>query len=1798
MYCEGCLRSLAFPEMNHRRQDIQRPHAKTCAWITRHPLYITWLKEGSGILWIKGRPGSGKSTLMEFLLREFEKQALYQESIQLSFFLHGQGTILQKSRLGMYRSLLHQLLLSAPTAQAEFRHAFQERSTSQGDPGKDWSWHTNELRAFFITAIEHVTKTRPVNIFVDALDEANDGPDDQNSMHQIVSDFHEISDLLRRKELQCTICFSCRHFPMVAGNQGRDIYIENENLADISVYVCDELHRRLSMTEIEKQYLLELQDTIVEGSQGVFQWAVVAVPLAVRCYYEGSLPSEIRQVLAGVPRGLWDVYEHILGEVIDKRYYQQTLRLMRCVSLSERPLTVTEVCFAMSLQDSEIFDSESAFAELEIPTHNVMVRRIISLSGGLIEAKQHEKGQILQFIHPSVKDFLVRDGLGFLDMTSRSKAIGQGHHQLSLICANYIRIAKIDNLDKSDAQSVKAQLPFVDYATKYWFLHAEKAEIRGLPQDYLIRYSQYYPRILEHWVRFYTILDYYNYSGRRPEKSSTILHIASSASLLSVVEGLLSTHPDLEQMDSSGNRALHYACRWGHTKLVKVLLDAGAMVEAENSSKCTALERAAANGHEEVVELLVEKRAEINKQTGYTGNALYGAAAKGSTTIVRRLLDHKANANAQGGQYGNALQAAACEGHQAVVQLLLDSGAEVNAQGGQYGNALQGAAYRGDQAIVQLLLDNKADINAQGGQYGNALQAAASKGYQAIVQLLLDNKADINAQGGEYGNALQAAASKGYQAIVELLLGDETSLSDSSEAISVASDASAIFSTVASLSSKSSISSIIHEAIEQFARIIIGEEDLKDKYEIAVSRCTEERFLRNHKRLLKRYFLDLTAEVETDVQRHAVRALRGSLQRAQVSSKVYASFSQRNVAERERMRALSAQDIDRTENLKTYLQSLPGHSEGGVETHGEIALNTKDQDDARSQSSSSGSENEDPVKESEALSLNELKKIVGFLIRGSSFQRFKEKLHQFVYPPSTIREALATKDIRVLEKVLTKNFDRATQDEYSWLREIQAIGYSIRNIAELLFEHTNDTPWIFFEPQPTIGLKIKHGFHRPSCAHSSDQNTAGCRAHSGNQSETLDISSSIGVIETESFLRSVQESCGLAGIVPISRDRRTWRGRVNFQDDNSTSYVSYGSTGEEEVDGRSLVFCIYQALRGFCEAVSYVQDGACCCDCYTILRITTRDCLPDVVDMVRVHFELVGQLESEMQRLSLSDDIDHLQCIKCGTIAGQILSILGVPFDSGDKDVEHKAENLDGDQIGEMLHRCCLAVQFLCLSFLSYSQAHCGTIQPFFLDTPQRKVVLRGSKMGAADSWQIETQLVDLTCIGEMIQDSVVVFSASNKSNIQLDLPQGLVFDLMACPEDLIDTWGPGEFIGRMSEIGNNLLCAVVIGGGIIQAAGTEDKKFHWSRDAIHGTSDASPIEPNMKLLVGAAVRVNNNCPMDETQFCLNSEEQLENLGTFEGYWETAERQVGIQTGQYVNLAFLQTWEKIPTRTMKKTQLALPDNHLLPFLQSSWGLQFSCCTGIARRVSLCELIADVMPAFVESLLPIPRLWESLKKDHNIIQAFRHDDLQTWLGNLSDECQQLVAGIVRYILSVMAHTGVDSKGKNFTVAWVRKKNPFQCFKLSCQKKNYWTRILADSGDCATFAYVGSKCLVTSSLECRGLISMWRNESTLLETAVCRHKPNLPRTGLHSTPCILQHEDYYSMGRPDALLWVKVDRGELHANPRLLVYPSIIPTAIAIRLLSKRFSNSMQTLQRLRERQSKDGQAESVVVLSAA
>src|SRR5271155_4122048 len=105
--------------MTYRKQQADGAHPNTCRWILQHDSYTTWMNRERGLLWIKGKPGAGKSTLMAFIHKDFKKTPSCGHHLSLDFFFHGRGTILQKTPVGMFRSLLHQLYTQTPVVRKQ-----------------------------------------------------------------------------------------------------------------------------------------------------------------------------------------------------------------------------------------------------------------------------------------------------------------------------------------------------------------------------------------------------------------------------------------------------------------------------------------------------------------------------------------------------------------------------------------------------------------------------------------------------------------------------------------------------------------------------------------------------------------------------------------------------------------------------------------------------------------------------------------------------------------------------------------------------------------------------------------------------------------------------------------------------------------------------------------------------------------------------------------------------------------------------------------------------------------------------------------------------------------------------------------------------------------------------------------------------------------------------------------------------------------------------------------------------------------------------------------------------------------------------------------------------------------------------------------------------------------------------------------------------------------------------------------------------------------------------------------------
>ena len=121
---ETLIASLRFPEIFERYDSIEKNHGSSCEWILRPASgpedtkvspwdsFLSWLQSSEQIYWISGKPGSGKSTLVKYLVDNVESTETFKQlkTVVLSFWFWEAGKELQKSWKGCLRSLLYQLL--------------------------------------------------------------------------------------------------------------------------------------------------------------------------------------------------------------------------------------------------------------------------------------------------------------------------------------------------------------------------------------------------------------------------------------------------------------------------------------------------------------------------------------------------------------------------------------------------------------------------------------------------------------------------------------------------------------------------------------------------------------------------------------------------------------------------------------------------------------------------------------------------------------------------------------------------------------------------------------------------------------------------------------------------------------------------------------------------------------------------------------------------------------------------------------------------------------------------------------------------------------------------------------------------------------------------------------------------------------------------------------------------------------------------------------------------------------------------------------------------------------------------------------------------------------------------------------------------------------------------------------------------------------------------------------------------------------------------------------------------------
>lgn len=665
---QDCLRSLAFPEMYDQFNTIATAANGTCQWLFLHETYKRWAFSDRGLLCIIGTPGSGKSTLLRYALNHIsEAPNIDNQALVLSFFFHGRGTELQKTELGLFRSLLHQLLCEVPNALLDLANTFEKKRKEIGHPGDEGHWHPLELKDFFETSLPEISESRSLWLFVDALDES--GIDGALRLFRTFKS-------LTQTPVRFHVCFTCCHWPNLKMPCDFQIYIEHENRQDISAYVQEQLPAGILST---------IPALITARAQGNFIWTILVVNRILRLERNGQAQNKIAEEINASARELDALYFELIQSMTDPR----SLKLIQWICFALRPLSLQELRWAMIMDhDCSHISLQQCEAAADFPSDTLILRgKLQVLSNGLVEAVQlpNTQAQVVQFIHQSVYDFFFKEGLsavyrhigpteaetGKVDFVD-----GMAHYQLSMTCIRYLATEQITLSTARGRADLISTFPLLHYATTFWVAHAKRSEIGIHSQDNLLDYFAWpSEHLVELWVRIYRVLE--PDSTDCPSIGTSMIHIVSRYHLVGLLRAVLRKADwgkvDINGRDEDGRAPIWWAAENGHEAVVRLLLATeGVDVNSKDDSGHTPLSRAATNGHEATVKLLLDTgRVDPDAKDKDERTPLSWAAENGHTAIVKLLLDTgRVEPDAKDKHERMPLSWAAENGHHSIVELL------------------------------------------------------------------------------------------------------------------------------------------------------------------------------------------------------------------------------------------------------------------------------------------------------------------------------------------------------------------------------------------------------------------------------------------------------------------------------------------------------------------------------------------------------------------------------------------------------------------------------------------------------------------------------------------------------------------------------------------------------------------------------------------------------------------------------------------------------------------------------------------------------------------------------------------------------------------------------------------------------------------------------------------------------------------------------------------------------------------------------------------------------------------------
>ncbi|KAH9060227.1 hypothetical protein EDB87DRAFT_620626 [Lactarius vividus] len=308
-------------------------HKGTAMWFFQSSVFFEWKSTGS-LLWIHGKPGSGKSVICSSIIQDIVAVCEVGSAIMAYFYFDFRDLKKQTCR-DLLLSLVSQFSTRSSPCCDILHRVYKAHESGSRQPSDD------TLKECLEEMIRLVGQG-PIFIVLDALDECPDSSGVPSPRDEVLQLVKELVDLhlqglhicvTSRPEVDIRAVLEPLAFHSVS------LHNESGQKADIADYVRSIVHSASSMAMRrwragDKMLVIE---TLTERADGMFRWVFCQLEALRHCF-----PPNIRRLLNELPETLDETYERIL-KGINKTQKDDARRLLQCLAVAVRPLRVEEL---------------------------------------------------------------------------------------------------------------------------------------------------------------------------------------------------------------------------------------------------------------------------------------------------------------------------------------------------------------------------------------------------------------------------------------------------------------------------------------------------------------------------------------------------------------------------------------------------------------------------------------------------------------------------------------------------------------------------------------------------------------------------------------------------------------------------------------------------------------------------------------------------------------------------------------------------------------------------------------------------------------------------------------------------------------------------------------------------------------------------------------------------------------------------------------------------------------------------------------------------------------------------------------------------------------------------------------------------------------------------------------------------------------------------------------------------------------------------------------------------------------